>query len=159
MTETEKPKRFIAEGTEQTYTPKVSKIYYLDFEVARDFARFCHYLDPPISASQGVQEAMQFYMMTRQKDIVCTAQFIVKPVMTEEKQLEKAYCEVKNCKEEAIGKGVYRGKETYALCEVHMAEYKESKEWKLRNDITESERNDSRLERALGHLPQESEQP
>jgi len=133
MTEPQKLRRE-AIGTEQIFTPKVSKIYYLDFEVARDFARFCHYLDPPISASQGVQEAMGYYMMTRQKDLVCTAQFIVKPIMTElgNGVAESEQCEIRGCKETAIGSAVWRGKDAFKLCEQHFQEAKDNpQEWKV----------------------------
>jgi hypothetical protein len=179
------PPRFhLGEGVEQTFQYKATKIYHVDFEVARDFARFCHYLDPPLSASQGVQEAMEYYMMVRQKDLVCTAQFVVKPVMVEERVPEVSHgvrkseqCGFHGCKEDAVGSGVWRGKETYALCAVHLEEAKSNpKEWNLTPqhghtvpmDNSEqpekvprcsTSRNDSKLERALGHLPQESEQP
>jgi len=160
------PPRFhLGEGVEQTFQYKATKIYHVDFEVARDFARFCHYLDPPMSASQGVQEAMEYYMMVRQKDLVCTAQFVVKPVMAEVKEPKRAQCEIRGCKEDAVGRGVWRGKETYALCAVHLEEAKSNpQEWKLGNGVAESansllaERNDSRLEEALGHKAR-TEQP
>ena len=181
------PPRFhLGEGVEQTFQYKATKIYHVDFEVARDFARFCHYLDPPLSASQGVQEAMEYYMMVRQKDLVCTAQFVVKPVMVEERAPEVSHgvrkseqCGFHGCKEDAVGRGIWRGKETYALCAVHLEEAKSnSKEWKLtpqhaygvstdnltainrtekstllqRNNDS-PRRNDDKLERALGHRP------
>jgi hypothetical protein len=145
---------------------KVQKIYHLDFDVAADFALFCNYLDPPLSASQGVQEAMMYYMMVRHKDLVCKAEFIVKPVMVEERQPEASngvtkseQCGIRGCKEDAVGRGVWRGKETYALCEQHLQEAKENpKEWKLINSINNSERNDSCLEEVLGHKAR-TEQP
>jgi hypothetical protein len=137
-----------AVGVEQTFRYKATKIYHVDYEVARDFARFCHYLDPPMNASQGVEEAMQYYMMVKQKDLVCTAQFVVKPIMVEAKEPERALCGVKGCKEPVEGQGVWRGKDTYALCATHLAEAKGSKEWKVAPG-----RNDDKLERALGHRP------
>jgi hypothetical protein len=118
-------------GVEQTFTPKATKIYHVDYEVARDFARFCHYLDPPMSASQGVEEAMQYYMMVKQKDLVCTAQFVVKPIVVEAKEPERVHCEIKGCKEPVEGQGVWRGKDVYALCATHLAEAKASKQWKV----------------------------
>jgi len=131
------PPRFhLGEGVEQTFQYKATKIYHVDFEVARDFARFCHYLDPPMSASQGVQEAMEYYMMVRQKDLVCTAQFVVKPVMAEVKEPKRAQCEIHGCKEDAVGSGVWRGKDAYALCAVHLAEAREKpQEWKLAPEL------------------------
>lgn len=121
-------------GIEQIYTPKVKKMYYLDFEVAQDFAKFCHYLDPPLSASQGVQEAMNHYMMVRHKDLVCTAQFTIKPIMMQEKEPDKILCGFRDCKEPSVAKGVRHGK-TFELCADHLAEAQtKPEEWKVTSE-------------------------
>jgi hypothetical protein len=116
---------------------------------------------------------MEYYMMVRQKDLVCTAQFVVKPVMAEVKEPKRAQCEIHGCKEDAVGSGVWRGKDAYALCAVHLEEAKSNpKEWNLTPQhghtvpMDNSEqpekvprcstfRNDDRLEEALGHKARE----
>jgi len=117
--------------------PKVVRTYYVHYSLAESFKDFCDLLH--MSASAGVEYAIMDFMQDHVADIPAKVTFnlVAKtPIEVSADSTKSEQCGFHGCKEDAVGSGVWKGKETYALCAVHLAEAREKpQEWKLAPEL------------------------
>lgn len=87
--------------------------------------RFAHFME--ISRSVLVEKALAEYMVKHASELPVAATFNLVPIPEKAKK-----CGFRDCKLEAVAIGIYLPrKEEYLLCERHLKEVENTREWKL----------------------------
>jgi len=98
--------------------PKIARIYSIHYSLAESFKQYCDFLH--ICASAGVELAMMDFMRAHVDEIPAKVTFnlVAKPKLANDVS-QSAQCGFAKCKNQAVGKAVWRGKKDVLLCEDH----------------------------------------